>query len=87
MPLKAYRTRFTRAEWVLLVFAHNRNEARTILTEVFAQEGEYIDTRAVRVPEFDQYGAFDFAYDVQTNDDLPAGVVFYSDLWNREREE
>lgn len=63
----------------LLVFARDRNEARSLSFHHGFWNCDYIYFHAIRKPIFDQYAQSDVAYAVETNDDLPEGVKFYLD--------
>ena len=65
----------------LLVFAHNRNEARMFayVNGPWGFEYGYIDFSAIRRPAFDQYAKGDKPHAIETNDGLPDGVTFYED--------
>ena len=81
MPLKAYMTwpgDISRVECCLLVYAQSRNKARAYACHYGFWDDEYIDIHARRKPDFDQYAVGEQIYAVETNDDLPDGVEFYS---------
>jgi len=80
--LKAYMAHEgnPRADGCVLVFAHTRNQARYIGSCACWGCGEYEVTHAIRQPSFDQYGAGDLPYVIESNDDLPAGVTFFSEI-------
>ena len=62
----------------ILVFAHNRNEARTIgFKKGPWMADDYIYMKARRVPGFDKYAKMDTPYFVDSNDQLP--VPFFSE--------
>jgi hypothetical protein len=64
-------------EGCILVFAYSRNEARSLTQPYWSVE--YINVRARREPEMDQYALLDRPHFVWSNDDLPQGVSFYYD--------
>jgi len=65
----------------IFVFAQTRNQARYVGSGALASwgYGEYEATHAIRKPSFDQYGAGDSPYIIESNDGLPAGVAFFSE--------
>ena len=69
------------ADGCVLVFAHTRNQARYVGSGAMECWGysEYEVTHAVRKPAFDQYAAGDSPYVIESNDELPAGVTFFSE--------
>ena len=59
-----------------LVFAHNRNQERWYGLQGVPWFADYIDMRAYRVPNFDQYIIPGLApYVITTNDELPDGAI------------
>lgn len=74
--LKAYSAD-TGDDWRLLVYAKNRNQARRIVAD-FVGGTHYIDTHAVRVPGMDGYALRDEPHYIDTNDELPEGVRYYT---------
>ena len=85
MPLKAYKAWIGPwpPEWVVLVYARSRNEARQRVRACTDDSDwgspEYIDTRARRVPAYDVYAVGDMAYEIHSNLSLPAGAPpFYT---------
>jgi len=80
--LKAYMAYEGPNNWdgCLLVFAETRNQARHFFCETWwSSDGiEYVDTHAVRTPEFDKYAMGARTSAIWTNNELPEGVVFYS---------
>lgn len=80
--LKAYMTwagDWTEDAGCLLVYAHNRNEARSFSFHYGFWDCDYIYFHAIRKPDFDQYAQGDSPYAIETNEDLPEGVMFYLD--------
>ena len=73
--LKAYNTypgESPHYEGCILVFAKDRNEAKSIgCNEGPWLEAVYIEMNARRVKHFDKYAKGETAYHVETNDDLP----------------
>ena len=86
--LKAYCVFAGDSPWdwgyVLLVYAQDASKARWHgYQEFFSGDVEFIEMRARRAADFDQYCSTDdgrTSYSIDTNDDLPADAPdFYSD--------
>ena len=79
--LKAYMVHegTPHADGCVLVFANTRNQARYIGSCAIAcwGYGEYEVTHAIRKSSFDQHAAGDSPYVIESNDVLPAGVMFF----------
>jgi len=61
-------------ESCILIFAYSRNQARSMAQPYWS---EYINIRARREPEMDQYALIDEPHFVWNNEVLPDGVKFY----------
>ncbi len=66
----------------LLVFHETAGEAKKIGLDVFwGTEFGYLDMRAIRKPDFDEWCKSNIPHCVKTNDDLPKGApMFYKDI-------
>ena len=71
--------------YCLLVFALDANAARYAGWKVLYDDPEYIEVRARRIKEFDEYASSDDGrtpYCIETNDQLPVDAPdFYDDNW------
>jgi len=64
----------------VLIYAPTRNDAKYLGFKLGPWFGsEYIDFRAIRKPDFDQYYEIGKTL-IETNDELPEGVEFFSDV-------
>lgn len=55
----------------VLVYAHNRDEARIYVTKKGPFDDPFAELRAIRVSSFDKYAEGDIVYSVETNEGLP----------------
>lgn len=78
--LKAYYTFIDNPmDGCVIVFAHNATQAKAHGCKAGPWSNEdYLDIRARRAPELDEYAEGDAPYCVETNDELPEGVNWYT---------